>query len=65
MSECPSENLLAAYIDRCLALKQQWQIEEHMAECCLCRGTVVLAIKSKKIVPDPAPSNSIDQDTPS
>jgi hypothetical protein len=53
VSECPDENLLAAYADRCLTAEEQRQVERHLSECRVCRKVIALVIKSKGMVPDP------------
>jgi anti-sigma factor RsiW len=53
VSECPDENLLAAYADHCLTPEEQRQVERHLSECRACRQVIALVVKSKGAVPDP------------
>lgn len=51
--ECPSDEVLAAYIDHVLSPAERARIETHLVACKPCRQTVALVIKSRSAVPDP------------
>lgn len=41
---CPGSEILAAYIDSTIMLKERAAIEAHLAECAGCRKTVAVAV---------------------
>ena len=53
MSECPDDETLAAFVDHCLRPEQRQKVEEHIADCRLCRKIVVMVFKIKKAIPEP------------
>jgi putative zinc finger protein len=55
--DCPEPEMLAAYMERVLSPDRLWRMEEHLVRCRVCRQVLMLAIKSKDVVPDPIPSD--------
>ena len=55
IEECPSDELLSAYVDHRLSPAKRAAVEAHLASCTLCRKTVALTVKSQAAVPDPPP----------
>jgi hypothetical protein len=53
MSQCPGDEMLAAFVEHCLRPQERQAVEEHIADCRLCRKIVVLIFKIKKAVPAP------------
>jgi hypothetical protein len=53
LSECPDENLLAAYVERSVMIRELAQLEAHLIDCRDCRDVVFLVLESKEVVPDP------------
>ena len=45
-SGCPTVELLAAYIERSLALEEQEAIEQHLLRCQTCREVIKEVISS-------------------
>ena len=51
--ECPSLELLCAFIDCNVTTEEQSFVEHHLVECDSCLETVSQVIKSMRDVPDP------------
>jgi hypothetical protein len=51
--ECPSLEALAGFVEHSLESEQRKLVEDHLADCRLCRKTVALTYKIKKNVPAP------------
>jgi hypothetical protein len=56
--ECPSLEVLAGFVEHSLESEQRKWVEDHLADCRLCRKTVALTYKIKKNVPAPIPSKA-------
>ena len=56
MRDCPSEEMLAAFVDHCLNAEEKQAVGEHLGDCWRCRKIVVLVFRSKEAVPDPWPT---------
>jgi hypothetical protein len=51
--ECPSLELLCAFIDCNVTEEELAQLEHHLVKCNSCLGLVADVIKSMRDVPDP------------
>lgn len=52
-TDCPQFEALAAYKDNSLSAEERAELETHFVSCAICRKTVVLAIQTQMVVPDP------------
>jgi anti-sigma factor RsiW len=64
MSECPSDEMLGAFVDHCLRVEQRQEVEEHLADCRRCRKIVVTVYKIKKAIPEPEIPSPITAEHP-
>ena len=59
--ECPDIEVLAAYAEHKLTPQETPMVEAHLAECAVCRQTVILTVRNKALIegftfPDPTGS---------
>jgi anti-sigma factor RsiW len=49
MTECPPDEVLAAYVDNALSVPEREELECHLGDCEQCRKTLAIAIKSRSV----------------
>jgi anti-sigma factor RsiW len=49
MTECPPDEVLAAYVDNALSAAEREELESHLSDCAQCRKTLAMAIKSSSV----------------
>ena len=52
IGECPNIEALAAYGEHKLEAEEVVTVEAHLAECSLCRQTVILCVRNKGLIED-------------